>query len=145
MSLYSLGLTPFRRECLCLWVLVVRILSSQYWAKCNKLFFIFILRYVIIIFLVNYFIFMNIANIIFNKNDDKWNCIDGKQRLTSIIKFKNNEISIKLDDDTEIYYKHCPVGEARIMTKQERSIFENTSINFWSLFTNWSNLLKIWV
>lgn len=74
-------------------------------------------------------------NIIINKSDGKWICIDGKQRLTSILKFKNNEIPhiIEADDpeDTEyVFYSDIPdkinadypEEQIRIMTPDERQL-----------------------
>jgi hypothetical protein len=57
-------------------------------------------------------------NIIFNKIDGSWNCIDGKQRLTSIIDYKMNKFNIEINDE-KVYYDKCNSTNSRVMTNAE--------------------------
>ena len=59
--------------------------------------------------------------------------IDGKQRITSIIRFRRNEISVELDDEI-LYYSCLPLDvnlskNARIMNDKEKTIFGNINLN----------------
>lgn len=65
--------------------------------------------------------------LIFNSKPGVTNCIDGKQRLTSLIRFKNNEIYVKFNDIIYFYdtipriYKTDRIDpKVRILTKNER-------------------------
>lgn len=54
-------------------------------------------------------------------------CIDGKQRLTSLIRFKNNKIPYIIEDCEHVYYDTINTSDEtknhRIMTTEEKSIF----------------------
>lgn len=80
--------------------------------------------------------------LIFVSNDDKKTVIDGKQRITSIIRFKRNEIPVHLfssnivgnKGEETVYYDTIPLDitvnkDARIMTDKERNRFNNTNLN----------------
>jgi hypothetical protein len=62
--------------------------------------------------------------IIINYDDLKKTCMDGKQRLTSLVRFKNNEISYSINDEIIFYdYINNKVDNIRIMTNDEKTIF----------------------
>lgn len=67
--------------------------------------------------------------IIFSIHDDLTKtCIDGKQRLTSIIKFKHNEIDVVINDES-VYYDKCPNElNSRVCTSAEKNKFLYASI-----------------
>jgi hypothetical protein len=53
-------------------------------------------------------------------------CLDGKQRITSLVQFKNNEFSVEYDNDILFYNEipdDCDNDKCRIMTKEERWTF----------------------
>lgn len=68
------------------------------------------------------------TNIIFNIDTKKSIkvCVDGKQRLESIIRFKNNEIPVVLNEI--VYYYSEADKESKIFTIEQRSMFLNTPI-----------------
>lgn len=87
-------------------------------------------------------IFINIIpnNIIINSTNGKDICVDGKQRLKSICKFKDNEIPVKVYNkktgiDEYIYYSKIPENidninkNIRCFTQQEKTKFDNTNLN----------------
>lgn len=55
--------------------------------------------------------------IIFNKNDetDKLTCIDGKQRISSLVKFRNNDIPVMIDEKMVFYDKINSDNEKSLM------------------------------
>jgi hypothetical protein len=71
--------------------------------------------------------------IIFSVDDvGKKTCVDGKQRLTSIKKFYNNEIAVEFDE-TRYYYSDDSNDDKiddnfDILTKQQQSIFNNAQL-----------------
>jgi hypothetical protein len=74
--------------------------------------------------------------IILNSDNLTKICMDGKQRLTSLVRFKNNELPYIVndsdpDDNEMIYYNnisHTEDENIRIMTEQEKSIFLGRNI-----------------
>lgn len=75
--------------------------------------------------------------IIFNVDDDKKICLDGKQRLTSLQLFKNNKISVKIDDCDYFYgpstkdvelVQNIKSDKIKILDSKQRTHFLNTSI-----------------
>ena len=80
------------------------------------------------------------TNVIFNldSNTNVQVCIDGKQRITSLVEFCQNKFPLEIEDnDEQIYYNKVPeeatdgtdTNKCRTMTPQERQKFENTSIS----------------
>ena len=78
-------------------------------------------------------------NVIFNiDKDGNYTCIDGKQRLTSINRFKQNMFPLILSENDKIehvYYDKLPekrihkaVIEYRLMTQQEKNIFNQMEL-----------------
>lgn len=78
--------------------------------------------------------------LIFVSNDDAGTrtVVDGKQRITSIIRFKRNEIPVILLDNPAnpitLYYDTVPLDnsisrDTQTMTDRERSRFNNTNLN----------------
>lgn len=77
--------------------------------------------------------------LIFASNDDNGirTVIDGKQRITSIVRFKRNEIPVHITGNNlseTIYYDLIPLDnsikkDSRIMSNQEKSRFNNTNLN----------------
>ena len=67
---------------------------------------------------------------IFNYNHDNGvcTCIDGKQRITSLIKFKNNEIPVYLNGN-RYYYNGCKYNNNLILSKKDRIRFNTREIN----------------
>jgi len=81
------------------------------------------------------------TNIIINENqdDNEKVCIDGKQRMTSIIEFISNKICVTLNNndgvEEHIYYDRVPDEDEqiekhnyRIFTNRERSVFNGRQI-----------------
>lgn len=74
------------------------------------------------------------TNLVFNINSDTGSktCIDGKQRISSIKRFMENDRSIYLTDidDKKIYFNKIPEGEinARTFLQKERTEFVNKKI-----------------
>jgi len=73
--------------------------------------------------------------LIFVSNEDNGirTVIDGKQRITSIVRFKRNEIPVHMDSET-LYYDTIPLDssirkDARILNDRERNRFNNTNLN----------------
>lgn len=67
------------------------------------------------------------------KDKNQWVCMDGKQRLTSLINFCNNKISTQLDNDEYIFYSVMPTENKRkrkyrVLTQEEKNRFNNTMI-----------------
>lgn len=60
-------------------------------------------------------------------------CIDGKQRVMSLVNFMNNKIPVDLgnEDNTDtVYYDSVPKNSnSRIMTPKEKSLFKNSEIS----------------
>lgn len=70
-------------------------------------------------------------NLIFNREEDSsQTCIDGKQRITSLQRYKNNEISVCINGE-DVYFNKLPddVQNARIMTNKERNIFSGRPLS----------------
>ena len=71
-------------------------------------------------------------NLIFNIDlVGNYVCIDGKQRISSIIFFRQNEIPLILEDESKhIYYNKIPEDKknCRTMTQEEKNKFNNTEI-----------------
>lgn len=72
--------------------------------------------------------------LIFVSTDDKKIVVDGKQRITSIVRFKRNEIPVNTLEEETVYYDTIPLDisvsrDARIMTDKERTRFNNTNLN----------------
>lgn len=73
--------------------------------------------------------------LIFNvkiKTDGRSICIDGKQRITSVILFRKNKFSTIIDDEY-VYYSEVPKKyhdrkDYRTFTQKDRNRFDNTSI-----------------
>jgi len=67
----------------------------------------------------------------FVKSPSKYICIDGKQRITSIIKFMNNEITFDFNS-MRIFYsstgRKSKLKNGRIMTDMEKEEFDNITI-----------------
>ena len=61
-------------------------------------------------------------------------CVDGKQRMTSLIMFKNNEISTKLDGDKNLYWfdeipeEYDGDEGCKVLSKPDRFTFLNRNI-----------------
>ena len=79
-------------------------------------------------------IFRNIVpnNIVFNVNNTTgdWTCIDGKQRLTSIIQFIENKYSIPIDGKN-VYYSRTPTSPKdtfRCLSIMEKNIFNRQEL-----------------
>lgn len=74
------------------------------------------------------------TNLIFNMEPNgSFVCIDGKQRISSIVNFIKNQIPLRLENDPlQIYYSEIPDNEDetcyRIMTSEERKKFDNVNI-----------------
>lgn len=66
--------------------------------------------------------------LIFNKNyeTNKICCIDGQQRLTSLIRFRNNDIPVEID--SKINNDYTGQSICRIMKPQEKARFESRNI-----------------
>jgi hypothetical protein len=71
--------------------------------------------------------------IVFNKTDNIYNCIDGKQRISAILLFIDGNFGY-YDDNKNVYYDRIPSiykkeknnnYDAIIMTSQERELFNN--------------------
>ncbi len=72
------------------------------------------------------------STVILNESPNMTTCIDGKQRLTSMLMFKNNELPVRIND-TNVYYNTvlCKCDEAcdcRVMTNKEKHTFLKQSI-----------------
>lgn len=72
-------------------------------------------------------------------------CLDGKQRITSLIRFKNNEIPyvITLDDDKEEYYFFDAVPREYSTNPKYKILSQNQKYNFLNktiIFITYSNL-----
>lgn len=80
-------------------------------------------------------------NILYNQDKESGNmiCMDGKQRITSLVEFKNNKIPVIFEDDEKTdqlsyaYYDKLPDkykddNKYRILTQQERNFFNKSSI-----------------
>ncbi len=71
-------------------------------------------------------------SVVFNKIESGWECIDGKQRITSLLKFKQNKIPVYLDGMSVFYNKICCQCQCkckcRTLTKAERRKFLDRSI-----------------
>lgn len=77
------------------------------------------------------------SNITMSKNDGKWICIDGKQRITSIIKFNDNEVPwVFVDEDGEdkyVYFSNVPDTKKDSqscckLTKEQQKVFLEKTI-----------------
>lgn len=77
------------------------------------------------------------SNIIFSEDENgTYHCIDGKQRLTTIHKYTNNEFPfLDTNEQKYVYYSKCPTDvelfnkdKTREMTSIERRKFGNHSI-----------------
>jgi len=77
-------------------------------------------------------------NIIFNIDEHgNYVCIDGKQRLTSLQRFKNNEIPVIFDNDDKTvhaYYSKIPDDQEedinyRLLTQEEKNTFNQMNIH----------------
>jgi hypothetical protein len=83
-------------------------------------------------------LFYNIipSNVVFNIDSNKnYICLDGKQRITSIINFKQNKIFFqKSNDKMCIYYSKIPDDEdgsdCRKMTLDEKRKFDNVMVPY---------------
>jgi hypothetical protein len=77
-------------------------------------------------------VFKNIipTHIILNVDNETNNCtcVDGKQRITSLMEFRDNKFPFEWNDELVFYDKANPRMNARAMTTQERSRFDNRSI-----------------
>lgn len=72
------------------------------------------------------------SNIIINKASDRWTCMDGKQRLTSILLFYNNKISYIVNEIEHVYYSNAPdtEEESRALDPIERTkLFDDRKLN----------------
>jgi hypothetical protein len=80
-------------------------------------------------------------NLLLNINEEtgKQICMDGKQRITSLIRFKNNEIPCIMETDEDIeehlFFNAVPVNylhtdKSKIMTQPQRTNFLNRRIAF---------------
>lgn len=67
--------------------------------------------------------------IIINYEDLKKTCMDGKQRLTSLVRFKNNEITCTINEEI-LYYDHVnnKNENGRVMTGEEKTIFYSRNL-----------------
>lgn len=81
-------------------------------------------------------VFKNIVpnNIILNLDSktNKFICVDGKQRVTSLYEFRKNKIPLEWDNET-LYYDKVPDDykknkNYRTMTNQEKAKFDNRSV-----------------
>lgn len=76
------------------------------------------------------------TNLIFNINaKGEIECIDGKQRISAIVGFRNDEFPLKLfEEDKEelVYFRNIPYGKhkehLRTFSDEERNIFNNVNI-----------------
>lgn len=77
----------------------------------------------------NMYIYPALMNELTTEGSYTWNCVDGKQRLTSIRRFYDNEISLSIGG-AEVYYLVAPVGRnIRIMTDAERLAIDNKNFS----------------
>ncbi|ARF10349.1 protein of unknown function DUF262 [Hokovirus HKV1] len=75
----------------------------------------------------------------YDHDDGKEICIDGKQRITSLLRFKNNEICCKITDENDktynYYFNKIPSSlknndKYKILTQKHRNSFLNRQITF---------------
>lgn len=71
--------------------------------------------------------------LIFNRNESgKLICIDGQQRITSLVKFRNNDIPVEIDNEIIFYDKINPIYNkksiVRIMKPIEKTKFNSKNI-----------------
>tara|TARA_Y100000780_G_C13681067_1_gene416071 strand:+ start:576 stop:1721 length:1146 start_codon:yes stop_codon:yes gene_type:complete len=74
--------------------------------------------------------------ILISSSEDKDICVDGKQRITSLIKYYNNEYSFKKnedDDEIEYYYSEVPDDFSdeyyKVLDKKDKKRLDKLSMN----------------
>lgn len=84
-------------------------------------------------FIISVFKNMLSVPIIFNKKDGEKRCIDGKQRLTTIVQFMDGDFPLKItnektDDIDEYYFKKDYIpkdSDAKFLSNEERDLFND--------------------
>lgn len=95
-------------------------------------------------FIISVFKNMLSVPIIFNRKDGEKRCIDGKQRLTTIVQFMDGEFPLKIpnektDEIEEYYFKKDYVpkdSDAKFLSNEERTLFNDRTLSI----TNYKNL-----
>jgi hypothetical protein len=95
-------------------------------------------------FIISVFKNMLSVPIIFNKKDGEKRCIDGKQRLTTIVEYMDGKFPLKLhnektDEIDEYYFKKDYIpkdSDAKFLSNEERELFNDRTLSI----TNYKNL-----